>query len=61
MGLFELLVADSKVKRLVQSKAPMSELKDAATAMGMRTLKQDGIERVLQGLTDIHQVRAVCG
>jgi type II secretory ATPase GspE/PulE/Tfp pilus assembly ATPase PilB-like protein len=61
MGLFELLVADPKVKRLVQSKAPMSELKDAATAMGMRTLKQDGIERVLQGLTDIHQVRAVCG
>ena len=33
-----------------------------ATAMneGMRTLKQDGIEKVLQGITDIHQVRAVC-
>jgi type II secretory ATPase GspE/PulE/Tfp pilus assembly ATPase PilB-like protein len=61
MGLFELLVADPKIKRLVQSKAPMSDLKDAATAMGMHTLKQDGIERVLQGLTDIHQVRAVCG
>jgi type II secretory ATPase GspE/PulE/Tfp pilus assembly ATPase PilB-like protein len=61
MGLFELLVAAPKVKRLVQSKAPMSDLKDAATAMGMRTLKQDGIERVLQGLTDMHQVRAVCG
>ena len=61
MGLFELLVADPKVKRLVQSRAPMSDLKDAATAMGMLTLKQDGIERVLQGLTDMHQVRAVCG
>jgi type II secretory ATPase GspE/PulE/Tfp pilus assembly ATPase PilB-like protein len=61
MGLFELLVADLKIKRLVQSKAPMSDLKNAATAMGMRTLKQDGIERVLQGLTDMHQVRAVCG
>jgi len=26
----------------------------------MRTLKQDGIEKVLQGITDIQQVRAVC-
>ena len=33
-----------------------------ATALeeGMRTLKQDGIEKVLQGVTDIQQVRAVC-
>jgi len=26
----------------------------------MRTLKQDGVEKVLQGVTDMHQVRAVC-
>jgi hypothetical protein len=33
-----------------------------ATALndGMRTLKQDGIEKVLQGHTDMFQVRAVC-
>ena len=33
-----------------------------ATALeeGMRTLKQDGIEKVLQGITDIQQVRSVC-
>ena len=31
-----------------------------ALAEGMRTLKQDGIEKVLQGITDMHQVRAVC-
>jgi type II secretory ATPase GspE/PulE/Tfp pilus assembly ATPase PilB-like protein len=33
-----------------------------ATALedGMRTLKQDGIEKVLQGVTDMQQVRAVC-
>jgi type II secretory ATPase GspE/PulE/Tfp pilus assembly ATPase PilB-like protein len=30
-------------------------------AAGMRTLKQDGIDKVLQGLTDMLQVRAVCG
>ena len=33
-----------------------------ATALedGMRTLKQDGIEKVLLGITDMQQVRAVC-
>jgi type II secretory ATPase GspE/PulE/Tfp pilus assembly ATPase PilB-like protein len=33
-----------------------------ATALeeGMRTLKMDGIEKVLQGATDFGQVRAVC-
>jgi type II secretory ATPase GspE/PulE/Tfp pilus assembly ATPase PilB-like protein len=61
MGLYELLVGDAAVKRLVQSRAPVMDVKSAAVAAGMRTLKQDGIDKVLQGLTDISQVRAVCG
>jgi len=32
----------------------------SALAGGMRTLKQDGIEKVLMGLTDMQQVRSVC-
>jgi type II secretory ATPase GspE/PulE/Tfp pilus assembly ATPase PilB-like protein len=59
MGVYELLVADATVKRLVQGRAPMSEIAAAAAEKGMRTLKQDGIEKVLQGLTDIQQVRTV--
>ncbi len=61
LGLYELLVADSRLKRLVQSRAAVSELRDAALAAGMRTLKQDGIDKVLQGLSDMQQVRAACG
>ena len=60
IGLYEFLATDTATKRLIQSRAPMSEVKSAALATGMRTLKQDGIEKVLQGLTDIGQVRAVC-
>jgi type II secretory ATPase GspE/PulE/Tfp pilus assembly ATPase PilB-like protein len=60
IGLHELLVADPATKRLVQSRAPVSEVKGAAVIAGMRTLRQDGIEKVLQGLTDIRQVSAVC-
>ncbi len=59
MPVFELLVADPAMKRLVQTRAPVTEIAAAAMQNGMRTLKQDGISKVLQGLTDIHQVRMV--
>jgi type II secretory ATPase GspE/PulE/Tfp pilus assembly ATPase PilB-like protein len=59
MGLYELMVADAKVKHLVQTRAPVTEIVAAAVAGGMRTLKQDGIAKVLQGLTDLQQVRGV--
>jgi type II secretory ATPase GspE/PulE/Tfp pilus assembly ATPase PilB-like protein len=60
IGLHELLVADPATKRLIQSRAPVTDVKSAANAAGMLTLRQDGIEKVLQGLTDIRQVNAVC-
>ena len=60
IGLYELLVADSATKRLIQSRAPVADVKSAAMMTGMRTLRQDGIEKVLQGLTDVQQVSAVC-
>jgi type II secretory ATPase GspE/PulE/Tfp pilus assembly ATPase PilB-like protein len=59
MGLYELMVADANVKRLVQTRAPVTEIVAAAVAGGMRTLKQDGISKVLQGLTDLQQIRGV--
>lgn len=60
MGIHELLVMTPAVRHLVQTRAPVSELVRAAIAGGMRTLKQDGIEKVLAGHTDIVKVRAVC-
>ena len=60
IGLYELLVADPAIKRLLQSKAHVAEVKSAAINAGMRTLKQDGIEKVLLGITDVQQVNAVC-
>jgi len=57
LGVYELLVADAELKRLVQRRAPIADIVAAAMAGGMRTLKQDGIEKILQGLTDIQQVR----
>jgi type II secretory ATPase GspE/PulE/Tfp pilus assembly ATPase PilB-like protein/GAF domain-containing protein len=60
VGLHELLIGTDPVKRAIQEHARVAELLAIALEEGMHTLKQDGMEKVLQGITDMHQVRAVC-
>ena len=60
VGLHELLIGTDVLKKAIQEHARVAELFAIALEEGMRTLKQDGIEKVLLGITDIHQVRAVC-
>lgn len=60
VGLHELLTATDALKKNIQEHARVAEMVVTALGDGMRTLKQDGIEKVLQGITDIHQVRVVC-
>jgi type II secretory ATPase GspE/PulE/Tfp pilus assembly ATPase PilB-like protein len=60
LGIHELLYASNVIKKKILDHAQVSELLDAGLKEGMRTLKQDGIEKVLQGLTDLHTVRTVC-
>jgi len=60
VGLHELLVGSDPVKKLIQEKARVAEILACGLNEGMRTLKMDGIEKILQGITDIKQVRAVC-
>ena len=60
VGLHELLVGSDEIKKKIQEHARVAELFAVALEQGMRTLKQDGIEKVLQGITDMPQVRAVC-
>lgn len=60
IGLHELLVADDPVKRLIQERARVAELFAMAVEGGMRTLKMDGMEKVMMGFTDLKMVRQVC-
>ncbi len=60
LGLHELLVADDHLKRLIQERSRVVELFSAAVETGMRTLKMDGMEKIMLGLTDLKQVRSVC-
>lgn len=60
VGLHELLEGTDAMKRNIQEHARVAEMFATALEDGMRTLKQDGIEKVLQGITDMKQVRTVC-
>ena len=53
------MVVCDRMKSLIQARARTGELLVLAKDEGMRTLVQDGIENVLQGLTTYQQVRAV--
>jgi len=46
------------LRRMIQTGARAEELLHAAMLEGMRTLRQDGIEKVLAGITTIEEVRA---
>jgi type II secretory ATPase GspE/PulE/Tfp pilus assembly ATPase PilB-like protein len=59
IAVYELFVADAAVKRMVQTRAPVTEIAAAAVANGLRTIKQDAIDKAIQGLTDLQQVRTV--
>ncbi|GAB3188054.1 GspE/PulE family protein [Hydrogenophaga aquatica] len=58
VALHELLVTSPRMRQLIQHRARPAELQQAAMADGMLTLRQDGIEKVLQGLTSLAEVRS---
>lgn len=60
MGIHELMNGTSEIKRLIKKQASAEDLFIQAMKDGMTTLKQDGIKKVFQGLTDIKEVRRVC-
>ena len=59
-GLHELLIATDPLKKLIAERARVSDLIAVALEEGMRTLKQDGMEKCLTGMTSMKEVRSVC-
>ena len=58
LGIHEMLVSNRELRHLIQTNARADELQRVAMADGMRTLRQDGILKVLAGLTSFDEVRA---
>ena len=56
MGIFEVLRVDAGIKRSILSGGSSNELRDAARASGMRSLRESGLNAVLEGVTTIEEV-----
>ncbi len=60
LGIHELMMGTKEIKKLIKKQATTEDLFKQAIEDGMTTLKQDGIVKVFQGLTDISEIRRVC-
>jgi len=59
VGIFELIVMTDRIRKLVLEQTSAGVIRDAAMAEGMRTLRQDGIAKVRQGVTTLSEVLRV--
>lgn len=58
-GIYELMFTNDKIKELVVKKASSSEIRQAALANGMITMFDDGLQKVIAGITTIDEVLRV--
>jgi type IV pilus assembly protein PilB len=62
IGIFEIFVLDDEGRKLIYDRVPTNVLRARAREMGMRTLREDGIRKVLAGMTTAEEViRATVG
>jgi len=59
LGIYELLVTNDEIRQLAAEKRGTAEIRRAAIAAGMRTLRQDGWLKVSRGVTSIEEVLRV--
>jgi len=61
IGVFEVLKIDEKIEKLISQNSTESELQKAAEEQGMLTMQQDGILKILEGVTSFDEVERVVG
>jgi general secretion pathway protein E/type IV pilus assembly protein PilB len=55
-GIFEVFVIQDEVRQMIFEKAPSNVLRAKARELGMRTLREDGVRKVLAGATTVDEV-----
>ncbi len=56
MGIFEIFIVDDEIRNMVNNNASTIQLRQRARELGMRTLREDGVRKVLAGLTTAEEV-----
>jgi len=59
LGLYELMVMNEEIAELVVRRAPVADIREAAKAGGMKELREDGLLKVLEGVTTPDEVMRV--
>ncbi len=59
VGFYELMTMNAEMAEMVVRRAPLTDLKEAAKANGMKELREDGLVKVLQGMTTPEEVMRV--
>jgi len=55
-GIFEIFTVDDEIRHLINENAPVSKIRQRARDLGMRTLREDGIRKVVSGMTTPEEV-----
>ncbi|NUN94034.1 MAG: type II secretion system ATPase GspE [Verrucomicrobiae bacterium] len=58
-GIFEIFVIDDEVRKMITEKVSSSVIRQRARELGMRTLREDGVRKVLAGMTTPEEVLAI--
>ncbi|MBT5551801.1 MAG: type II secretion system ATPase GspE [Nitrospina sp.] len=58
-GIYELLVIDDSIRELILKKVTAQDICDQARKNGMRTLREDGWEKVVKGITTVEEILRV--
>jgi type IV pilus assembly protein PilB len=61
LGIYEVMSVSSDIRQLALERRPSEEIRDVAVREGMRRLRDDGLEKVRQGLTSIAEIARVLG
>jgi type II secretory ATPase GspE/PulE/Tfp pilus assembly ATPase PilB-like protein len=60
IAIHELLLCTERIKQTIKRNAAVTEIKNAAVEDGMRTLRMDGVSKIMQGMTDLEHIKKVC-
>jgi type II secretory ATPase GspE/PulE/Tfp pilus assembly ATPase PilB-like protein len=55
-GLYELLIVDDRIRDLVIKRDSITSIRNAACQAGMKTLRENGLKKVMDGITSIEEV-----
>lgn len=58
-GIYEIFCVDEKMEALINQRASSQDIFHAAVEQGMMTMEQDGLLKVIEGVTDLEEVRRV--